>query len=303
MGIKEQFAKIKENWLIIVLVFVLLVFMSGGSNLLYNISNTVGSGSYYAAKGMGVMSESLAYDSASYDEGRSYYPTPASSDFAPEVEERKITKTTSLSTEVERGTFKQEESRLRDIIKSSDSFLLNENANKYGTDKKSYYYGNYQIKVDTEKYDAVISQLKEIGEVQSFNENSRDITGSYTNTEIELQTEKDRLARYNSMYAEAKEIKDKIDLNDRIFTQERTIKYLEDSLERMDQKVEYSTIYFTMTEKQSDYVNVVFVKFSELIQSLVNSCNSLLKFIFVIAPWAAALLIIRIVWKLFKKKK
>ena len=298
MGIKEQFSKIKDNWLIIALVLILFIFMSGGGNLI----SSIGSGVYSASTGMdkiAAMSESLAYGG-----GRAYYPSPlAGGDFAPEVQERKITKTTSLSTEVERGTFKDSESKLKNIISSSDSYLLNENANKYGTDKKSYYIGSYQIKVDASKYDAVILQLKEIGEVQSFNENTRDITGTYTNAEIELQTEKDRLTRYQSMYNEAKEIKDKIELNDRIFNQERTIKYLEDSLKRMDLKVEYSTIYFTMNEKQSDYANVVFVKFSELIRNLVGSFNALLNFIFVIAPWAVAALIIKFVWKVFKRKK
>ena len=285
MGIKEQFSKLKDNWLIIALVLVVLFFMSGG-NLVSNIA-----GSTYKASTS--LSRMAAVDSMGYAMEEAYYPTPsAGGDFAPEVEERKITKTSSMSTEAE--------SKLKSIISSSDSYLLNENANKYGTDRRSYYSGSYQIKVDSTKYDAVVLQLKEIGEVQSFNENARDITGTYTNTEIELQVEKDRLKRYEAMYSEATDIKDKIDLNDRIFNQERRIKYLEDSLERMDQTVDYSTIYFTMTEKQSDYANVVIVKFSELIRNLVNSFNSLLKFIFVIAPWAIAFVIVWFIWKWIK---
>jgi len=55
----------------------------------------------------------------------------------------------------------------------------------------------------------VISQLKQIGEVKSFNERMDDITGSYENINIELQAEKDRLIRYQDMYREASIVTDK----------------------------------------------------------------------------------------------
>lgn len=292
MGIKEQFLKIKDNWLILLLVLVLLFIVPTG-NL---VSTITAGGAKYATLGMGVAESAAVYRESGF------YPSP-SADFAPDVEERQITKTTSLSTEVERGTFKDSETKLKNIITSSDSYLLNENVNKYGTDRKSYYYGSYQIKVDSAKYDSVISQLKGIGEIESFNENARDITARYTNTQTELKLAKQKLARYKAMYAEAEEMKDKIDLNDRIFNQERTIKYLEDTIKNIDQKVDYSTIYFTMNEKKSEYIDVVFVKFSELIQRLVGSFNSLIKWIFVLLPWAVAALIIGFIWKRFKKKK
>jgi len=234
----------------------------------------------------------------------SYYPG-VQENFAPEVTDRKITKTTNLATEVARGTFKDSETKLKSIVTSSESFLLNENVYKYdtGVARRSYYSGNYQIKVETGKYDPVIVQLKEIGEVQSFSENSDDITGRYTNLKSELDAEKEKLKRYQQMYDDAIIIADKIDLSDRIANQERTIKYLEDALENMDNRVDYSTIYFTMTEKQSDYANIVFVKFAELVSSFVNSFNNLFRFVFWIIPWAIAVLIVGFVWKRFKKKK
>lgn len=292
MAIKDQFKIIKENWLILLIVLVLLFAMSG-TNLVSNL----GGGVYMAAKGMAVTQESLAYD-----EGRAYYPSP-SGDFAPDVEERQITKTASISTEVERGTFKDSESKLKTIVTSSDSYLLNENVNKHGTDKKSYYRGSYQIKVDSGKYDSIISQLKEIGEVQSFNENADDITGRYTDAKTELSLEKERLARYEAMYAEAEEIEDKLQLTDRIFNQERTIRYLEEFIDNMDKRIDYSTIYFTMTEKQSEYADIIFVKFSDLIKNLVSSFNTLVRWIFILAPWAVALWVIRLAWKKLGKKK
>ncbi len=294
MTIKNQLNKLKENWLIVGIVVVVFLMMFGS-----NIFGRVGS-----------LSKSASFDMA---ESVSYAPSAALSyrgggyvsdgDFAPEVEERKITKTGSMSTEVERGEFYEAESKLKSIVKSSDSYLLNQNVNKGGTNRKSYHTGSYQIKIDTEKYDSVIEQLKDIGEVQSFNENAVDITGTYTKTEIEIESEKAKLKRYEKLYEEAKDVSDKLNLVDRIFNQERTIKYMEDSLKNMDKRVEYSTIYLSINEKKSDYYNVVWVKFSELVKNIVGSFNSLIKLVFVLLPWAIALWIIMFVVKIIRKKK
>jgi hypothetical protein len=296
MAIKDQFNMIKNNWLIILIVIGLFVFMNSGFT------------------GLGNMSNNLLYKStSSYDQGfanyesagmasSSYYRGSASQDFAPEVEERKLTTTSRLSTEVKRGEFDSNEQQLKNIVTSSDSILLSENKNNYGTKRRAYFSGSYQIKVSADKYTSVISQLKGIGEIQSISENTQDITGQYTNAKLNLEVEKERLKRYLEMYNEAINIDDKMNLNDRIFNQERTIKYLEDSINRKDQKIDYSTIHFTLTEERSDYANIVFVKLSSLITSFVNSINSLLSFIFVVAPWAVFLFVVWIIYRRVKKR-
>lgn len=293
MKIKEQFKKIKDNWLIAVLVIVLFLFVSGG-NMLQSFS--------YSSLG-GIDQQDMMYAEKGYSAGvREYYPE-STADFAPEVEERIKIKSANMATEVERGTFHEESTTLKNIIKSSDSYLLNENVNKYGTKRKAYYSGTYSIKVDTEKYDAVITQLKDIGELKSFSENENDVTGEYTDMEIELGIEKERLERYEDMYAQASKIDDKINLNDRIFNQQRRIKYLEDRIENIDKRVDYSTVYFRIDEERSEYANVVLVKSSELVRSMVSSFNNLIQLIFVLAPWAVALALIAIIFRMSRKHK
>lgn len=144
--------------------------------------------------------------------------------------------------------------------------------------------------------------MKGIGEVKSFNENAEDITGSYTNSKIELDAEKQRLERFRKMYDEASLVADKIQLNDKIFDLERRIKYLEDSLKSMDKQVDYSTIYITINEKQSEYAGIVLVKFSELVRNLVSSVNSLFSLVFIALPYAAAVGIVWIIVRLVRRK-
>jgi len=283
MGVKDQFVKLRDNWLIIVLVIVLLLFL--------NIGGTV-------TKSLNIAGR--AYDTMESAQG--YYPSPGydDGDFAPDVEERKVIKTATMTTEIERGVYRKEETRLKDIIGSTGSYLLAENVYKHGAGRKEYYSGTYQIKVDTTKYDTLVSQLKGIGEVQAFSENTQDVTGQYTNNELNLELEKQRLERYQAMYDEAEDISDKIELNDRIFSQERTVKYLEDRLENMDERIDYTTVSFNMNEKQSEYANIELVSFSELVRNFMSSLNGLLSLLFVLIPWAVLALIGWGIWK-FKK--
>lgn len=292
MTIKEQFQRIKENWLIVLLLAVVLVLFMGlpaTETLQQEIFRTGGAYGGYA--------ESVAADKM----GIGIAPSPMYYDngFAPEEADRKITKTASLSTEVERGSFAEAESKLKSVVNTADALILNENAYKYDQGRNSYYSGSYTIKVEEGKYSAVVSQLKEIGEVTSFSENADDITEQFVSLESELAAEKERLARYQQMLSEATNVEDKIQLSDRIFNQERTIKYLEEQLKNTGNRVEYSTVYVTITEKQSEYIDAVFVKFSELVSRFVQSLNNLLKLLVGLIPYALAALLAWLGWKKF----
>ncbi|PIN73700.1 hypothetical protein COV20_05765 [Candidatus Woesearchaeota archaeon CG10_big_fil_rev_8_21_14_0_10_45_16] len=287
MTIKKQLLKLKENWLLVLVVLVLL-FLPAFSPIASTES----------------LFRNSAYDDSFAVKGMVAESAPGiyyGGDFAPDVEERKITKSSSLSLETERGEFDLAETRLKDIVKSTDSFILNENRQKYGQGREAYFSGYYSLKVETDKYDSIISQLKELGEVTSFNENQQDVTGSYTNTQVELEVERARLLRYQQMYLEATDVNDKINLNDRIFNQERTIKYLEDSLKRVDQRIEYTTVSVNLMEKQSAYSNIVFVKFSELVRKLVSSINSIFSLLFVLVPYAIIALIVWLIVRRVRK--
>ncbi|MBI4147430.1 DUF4349 domain-containing protein [Candidatus Woesearchaeota archaeon] len=294
MTIKEQVQRIKDNWLIVLLLAVVLVLFMGLPAV-----ETLQQGMF-----QGGFAE-RAYGGIAADSKMGIgMPAPIYSDsFAPEVVDRKITKTASMTTEVKRGTFQDAESKLKSLVKTADALLLNENAQKYdyGDGRRTYFSGSYTIKVEEEKYSAVVSQLKEIGEVTWFNENADDITEQFVSLEAELQAEKERLARYKEMLAEATVISDKIELSDRIFNQERTIKYLEEQLKNTGNRVEYSTIYVTITEKQSEYVDAVLVKFSELVTKFISSVNALLKLIVGLIPYAIAAVLVWLGWKKFRK--
>lgn len=292
MAIKDQISKLKENWLIVAVVLIAFIAFSGISDKIS--PSSIGSYSDSTEKQYASNSyERLSMTSSivpGYSEG-----------FAPETQERAITKSASISTEVERNEFQENSESIKSLIKQNNAILLNENVNEYESGRKSYLTGYYQIKIETSKYDSLVNELKNIGEIKSFSENADDITKRKVDAESTLEAEKERLARYNQMYNEAVSVSDKIELSDRIFNQERTIKYYEEELSNIDNQVSYSTISLTITEKQSDYANTIFVKFSDLVNSFLESLNNLLKFFVVILPWAVIAFILYLLYRRFGK--
>jgi hypothetical protein len=298
MTLKDQLETVKKNWLIILAILVIIFVINGAFD-------SIGSPmplSFNKAYG-GAADSDMAYAESSRGSIGIYPPIYGGDDFAPEEEERKITKSASLSTEVERSDFEDKQARLKASINTYEAILLNENVYTYGDDFDEYKVGSYSIRVETENYAALLDELKSFGEVTSFSENADDITGQYISTEKELEAERARLERYKEILAESSSTEEKLNIADRIFDQERRIKYLEDALLNQDKRIEYTSIYFTLQEEQSDFAGIAFTKFGELIRSLVNSLNSLLNLIFVLIPYAIALLVIWVMVRMVRGRK
>lgn len=296
MTIAQQWQKLKDNWLLILIPIVLLMV------LLVVVGFTGRLGSFESS----YSSYEPSASAPSYREQLSE-AVPMRGDLAggvaPDVKDRLIAKTASISTEVERGQFDEAESQLKAITKSSDAYVLNENVQIRGAERAQYKTGDFTIKVESRKYDAFVQQLKGIGEVQRFEEQAEDITDIHADVNITLDGERERLKRYKAMYAEATDVSDKIELSDRIFNQENTIKYLEDILENLDQRVVYSSVDMRLVEKQSKYADIKFIGFAELAATFIGSLSGLFAFLVAVLPWVVALGVIVWAWRKLRSKK
>lgn len=291
MGFKEQVGKLKDNWLIIALALVLLLVISGGGNLLRT-------GAIMTSEFSGKSMTDTAYYRGGY-----YPPTPSQDgDFAPDVENRVILKSATLSMEIERHGYDAAERQLKGIVSDIDGFILEENVQRYGETGKDHRQGTYQLKIPVSKYDTAISDLKELGEVQNFHENAQDVTGQVIDLKTDLATEQSRLDRYRQMLREAGNINDKLTLSDRIFEQERRVAYLQERIKDMGAREDYASVTVNLNEEPSAYQNIAIVRFSALWRNLVSSLNGLLEFVFLVIPWAIAAGIIAFVWRVVKRR-
>lgn len=273
---KDQIRKIKENWLIMVLLVVLLLAAS---------FLNVFSGSF---TGAGVLTGEIPYD-------ESYGYGAPDGGFFSEKEDGMIARSGSLKMEVPAGKFRESESKLKDTIKSGNSTILEENVMDYGRGGRTYKSGRYEIKIKSSEYDSVLNRLKKIGEITLLGDRSKDETGNYYDAATELKNEKERLARYLKIYDETTEVKDKIAVEDRIFDQQRKIDYLERRIGDIDERVEYTTLSVSITEKPSEYADAALAGFGSLVTGLTKSINLLLHVAFVLLPWVAAILLVAMI--------
>lgn len=287
MGFKEQLAKITDNWLLIVLFvfgFFMVFFVMAGGGSLTRMASTA---SYSSSM------DRMAYSPESNYGGN--YPSNSNS-LMPEIVNRIIIKTASMSTTVK--DWDKSESDLKSYIKSNDAILTTENVNAaYG----KYMNGYYTINVPTDKYDALITQLKSIGDVQSFNENANDITGSYVKLQDIIVAEKARLNSYEKLYNSSNNVDEKIKLMDRIYNQKNTISGLEYQLANQNERIDYSQISFTMQEKRPTHANVVFASLADLWSSFKQSLNVMLYLIAYTLPFILLWLLIWVVIKIAKR--
>lgn len=283
-NLKKQFKKISENWLMLVLFIFLLLIFSGLS--LFSTTSTVGS--RMVASDM-AMSPEMGY--TSYDRGYN--------SFAPEVETRLIIKNASINIEIKNKQFSAAESEIKSILGGADAFIINENVTE---SEKGLKRGYYNVRVESKKLDFITTQLKNVGNLKHFSESGTDITGTHTDLTYELSTEKERLEKYIALYNSEKiSYSEKIELINIISVQERTVKYLEDRLNRIDEQIAYSTININLIGT-SDYVNISFFKFSQLLKTLVGSINSLFFILFAVLPYVVAVYLIVLLIRLTKKK-
>ncbi|MDP3990507.1 MAG: DUF4349 domain-containing protein [archaeon] len=284
--LEDQWKTIKNNWLLIAVVLLLVLlpsfFTTSGSFQKALMADSFQGG----IMGMVESAPAIRY----YGE-----------DFAPGVEERKITKYGSIDVEIKRGDFKDKETRMKDVVKSTNSILTSENVQKYGDDGS--FVGYYTIKVEADKYNAIIGQLRDLGEVTSFSENAEDITGSFVRLEDELSAERARLQRYQQLFSEVKDVGEKIQLSDRIFEQERIIKSLEEAIKNVDRRVEYTTISLTIHEKESKYQNIILAGLSDLVRKFVDSLNSVLYLLVAVIPYAILGLLGWLAVKFFRRRR
>ncbi|MGV8150359.1 MAG: DUF4349 domain-containing protein [Candidatus Woesearchaeota archaeon] len=286
MGFKEQLAKIADNWLLIVLfvfgIFIVFFLVGSGGMRSYGASNMLAMDSSY----------SRGY-SESY--GGGYYPG-SGNNLMPEIVNRIIVKTASMNVEVK--DWEKSESDLKSYIKSNDAIVTNENVN---TQYSKYRNGYYTINVPTDKYDSLVTQLKNIGIVQSFNENANDITGSYVKLQDIIAAEKDRLNSYEKLYNSSNNVDEKIKLMDRIYNQKNVIRGLEYQLQNQNERIDYSQISFTMQEKRPTHANIVFATFGDLWSSFKQSFNVMLYLIAYLLPFVLLWLLIWVIIKIAKR--
>jgi hypothetical protein len=243
---------------------------------------------------------SLAYDSRESSKMASSSSYYSGGDSALYVEERKVIKNGNIDLETDNYDFSK--NRIISLTDSYSAIVLSDSESRNNDDNR---YSNMRVKINSEKIDKFLDELKNLGEVKSLNVYSNDVTGTYVDYTDRLNRYNEQIAKYNEMLESEKiNIEEEVQVQQRIDQLEDQIYYMNERLGDLDEDISYSEVYISLSEKPSLLEQVDFLGFKDMAKQFLGALsagwNILLNILGFIIPFVVLYFVYRIVRRFVK---
>ena len=108
---------------------------------------------------------------------------------------------------------------------------------------------SFELKIPAPKLDSFVSSLTDIGRVTDRYESTVDMTTQYTDTQLRLQTQQDKLTRLQELLLKAESVEDLLAIETEIANTQYELDLLQSSLLRIDRQVDYATVSVYLQEQ------------------------------------------------------
>ena len=154
----------------------------------------------------------------------------------------------------------------------------------------------YTIEVSDSNRDAMVEDLKQIGDVTSYTDSAYYAGESLDTYQEQLAAEQARYDRYQELYLEAVTVEDKLLITDRMFESEQSIAYYQDLLNNTQDRVSTTTLSVSLS-KDAWLDNFVTLKMMR--DQIVDSFNFMVSSLFWLIPWMLVYGVYRLIkrWK------
>jgi len=304
----KQFPRITK-WLA---VAAALVVMVGGTWLVsqnrqdpgYNRSRTASSPSM---DGMGYDSqpEALANYAAPQD-----MDTASSRSGEAEIEKQAAKIIRTVRMELSTRAFDEDVAAVLQALDQAGGWVESASlSNAYSNLRVAY----YTLRVPSSQLDQMITTLRGVGRLVSFNESSEDVSEHYADTQNRLRTQQTKMERLQALLAKAETVEDLITVEYSISDTQYEIDRLTGLLRGMDSKVDYSTLRLTLNElspietsqdKQETLWDRVQNGVQAAFEGFVQLLADLVVFLSIALPYLLVLvLVIFIIRRVIKRRK
>ncbi|MDR1729480.1 MAG: DUF4349 domain-containing protein [Prevotellaceae bacterium] len=194
--------------------------------------------------------------------------------------------------------------------KELDSIL--NRTKSYIQDEKFYNYDYREgmeitVRVPNRNFDSLISLISDngIGIIRSKNISSSDVTEDYYDTEIRLKNKELYLGKYRDFLAQAKTVKDMLEVQEKIRNMEEEIESAKGKLRFIDDRVNFSTLNIEIYKEKPAISGTSEIGFfNRLWASIVSGWNLITDIFFVLlSVWSILLIGGIIFWVIFKIKR
>lgn len=157
----------------------------------------------------------------------------------------KTIKTGVITTEIKKGTFNQQYSRVVLIAETSGGYVSDSRSSSDGSRITG---GTVTIRVPNDAYSKVIEDLKELGKVTAISEESQDVTEEYVDIESRVNNLRAQEVVYLRLMAKAQTIDESIAVQRELSIIQEQIEQLTGRKKYLDNHVQFSSVQVNLVE-------------------------------------------------------
>ncbi len=221
-------------------------------------------------------------------------------------DKRMIIRTGTMS--IENDSFDETEAKAKEIAKNLGGFITNSTAQVNQSGKKQ---GTLTIRVQADKYDALLAELAKTGKVMNQNITGRDVTEEYVDAEARLKTQRELETRLLQLLAEkTANLTAVVEVEQKLANVRENIEKTEGRMRMLKDQASFSTITLSIYEpailntSSGGFFYELERGFEKGLTGFTKVLAGIITFVIAMAPILAILgFIIYIVIRVIKKRK
>lgn len=212
----------------------------------------------------------------------------------------KVIKNATVQIEVDKGEFQEKFGRAGDIAAQFGGFVAGRNASE--TDGKTAS-GTVTIRVPSDKLDAALGALRELGKLKAENQTSEDVSTEFVDLEARLRHAKTQEAFYLRLMERATTISDLIQIQGQLSQVQLQIEEIQGRLNFLKDQTSYSTITVRVFEPGlASGTGRLGRAWSEAIEGFKSVIAGLVVFLGWMAPLVLLGLVGVVGWRIFRRR-
>ena len=222
------------------------------------------------------------------------------------TDKRMIIRTGTMS--IENDSFDETELKAKEIAKNLGGFITNSTAQVNQSGKKQ---GTLTIRVQADKYDALLAELAKTGKVMGQNITGRDVTEEYVDAEARLKTQRELETRLLQLLAEkTANLTAVVEVEQKLANVRENIEKTEGRMRMLKDQASFSTITLSIYEpailntSSGGFFYELERGFEKGLTGFTKVLAGIITFVIAMAPILAILgFIVYIVIRIIKKRK
>ena len=202
--------------------------------------------------------------------------------------------------------FQEADTRIQDLLKQHKGILISSNQYKSGNYRRT---GDYQFKIPPEENDVFYKEIKTLGEIESENKGSDDVTKQHTNIELRMNSLKAQHERLTELLERATTMADIIALEDKMTQNITQQEELQAQLDDLNSQIDYVNYSIQISETldqvpevEGGFFRRIIVAFQSTGIWFINVVQNILIVLIYLLPYLIAAAIIAYIYKRYRKK-